>query len=273
MRKTILSLSVAAALSAPVLAQAQAKSEPDHKFTGNIALVSDYRFRGITQTFGEPALQGGFDYAHRSGIYLGNWNSNISETAGFPNGNLEMDFYGGWKKTFGDWGIDLGAIYYYYPGTDAQGNARYTVVNPNSLVVAQPGKVDNTEIYVGGSWKFVTLKYFHAIDDYFSVPGTQGSRYWDLSANYELAGGWAINGHVGRLKVKSVSQADYTDYKIGVTKDVGGWVFGASFVSTNAQDAPGQVYNFAKFERGSAVANKFYEGGKSTLVLSVGKTF
>ena len=273
MRKTILALSVAAALGAPLLANAQSKPEPDHKFTGNITLISDYRFRGISQTFGEPALQGGFDYAHSSGFYLGNWNSNISETAGFPNGNLEMDFFGGWKKSWGDWGLDLGFIYYYYPGSDAAGNVRYAVVNPNSLVAAGSGQVDNKELYIGGSWKWLSLKYFHAIDDYFSVPGTEGTRYWDLSANYELAAGWAINGHIGRLKVKSVSQADYTDYKIGVTKDIAGWVLGASFVSTTAQDAPGQFYNFFKFENASAVANKFYEGGKSALLLSVGKTF
>jgi uncharacterized protein (TIGR02001 family) len=77
---------------------------------------SSYRFRGIDQTYGQPALQGGIDYSHESGIYVGNWNSNVNSGAGFAEGNLEMDFYGGWKKSFGDFGLDLGAIYYYYPG-------------------------------------------------------------------------------------------------------------------------------------------------------------
>jgi uncharacterized protein (TIGR02001 family) len=92
MRKSFLSTAVAAALLVPGLAAAQAASP----ITGNMSLVSDYRFRGLTQTFEEPALQGGFDYAHPSGIYIGNWNSSISDNfyAGSP---LEMDFYGGYK--------------------------------------------------------------------------------------------------------------------------------------------------------------------------------
>src|SRR5467141_2961785 len=117
MRKSILSLSVAAAVLVPGLAAAQAAAPSP--LTGNMALVTDYRFRGISQTFGKPAFQGGFDYAHSSGFYAGNWNSNVAENAGYPGGNLEMDFYGGYKKAFGDFGLDAGLLYYYYPGTDA----------------------------------------------------------------------------------------------------------------------------------------------------------
>jgi uncharacterized protein (TIGR02001 family) len=185
MRRTLLSIAVASTLSAPALAAA---AEPS-PFTGNITLISDYRFRGISQTFGLPALQGGFDYAHSSGFYAGNWNSNAHESAGLPNGTLEMDFYGGWKKTWGDWGLDVGFIYYYYPGSSAAGNVRYAVANPQTAVAATGGVVDNKELYIGGSWKWLSLKYFHATDDYFSTPGTQGTRYIDLSANYELGNG------------------------------------------------------------------------------------
>lgn len=104
MRKTLLAAGLAASVLAPSAAQAQ--------LTGNMTLITDYRFRGISQTYSKPALQGGIDYAHSSGFYVGNWNSNVSEGAGFPGGNLEMDFYGGWKKTWGDFGLDIGAIYY-----------------------------------------------------------------------------------------------------------------------------------------------------------------
>src|SRR3954465_15870571 len=122
MRKSILALSIATALTAPALVSAQttpAAAPPPSPVTGNMALVSEYRFRGIDQTFGKPAIQGGVDYSHESGIYLGNWNSNVNQGAGFPGGNIEMDFYGGYKHAFGDFGIDVGAIYYYYPGSDA----------------------------------------------------------------------------------------------------------------------------------------------------------
>lgn len=245
MRKTILSLSVAAALAAPGLAAAQPASPSP--VTGNMSLVSDYRFRGISQTFEEPALQGGFDYAHSSGLYVGNWNSSISETfyAGAP---LEMDFYGGYKKAFGDFGIDVGLLYYYYPGSDLPG----------------VGKIDNTEIYFGGSWKWLSLKYFHAVSDFFGVPGTKDSNYLDFSATLDLGNGWGVNGHIGQQKVKSISAADYTDYKIGITKDIGGWVFGAAFIDTDAEAA---AYTFTN------AAGKSVNLGDSTVVISVSKTF
>jgi uncharacterized protein (TIGR02001 family) len=240
MRKSILSAAIAAALLVPGLAAAQAAASP---ITGNMSLVSDYRFRGLTQTFEEPALQGGFDYAHSSGIYLGNWNSAISDTF-YLGSPLEMDFYGGYKGAAGPLGYDVGVLYYYYPGSAP--------------------KIDNTEIYAGISWKFLSLKYFHAVSEFFSVPGTKNSNYIDLSANYDMGSGWGINGHIGHQKVKGLANADYTDYKLGITKDVGGWVFGASFIDTDAEEA---AYSPLKAD-GTA---KYI--GDSTVVLSVSKTF
>lgn len=248
MRKSVLTLALAATLGAPGLAAAQAAASP---FTGNMALVSEYRFRGIDQTFGKPALQGGFDYSHASGIYLGNWNSNVSEGAGFPGSNLEMDFYGGWKKPFGDLAIDVGAIYYAYPGTDP--------------------KVDNTEIYVGGSWKTLSLKYFHAIDDYFSVPNTKNSWYLDLSYTHDLGAGWGLVAHYGMFEYKNIANGDYNDWKLGVTKDIGGWVFGAAYVDTDAKGSCGATPEPYCFFNDNATKTR--DAGRATVVLSVAKTF
>src|SRR5215510_8066238 len=102
MRKSILALSVAAALAAPGIAAA-ADAPP---VTGNMTIASDYRFRGISQTYLGPTIQGGIDYAHASGIYLGNWNSNVASQVYTGGSGIEMDFYGGWKQTFGDFGLD-----------------------------------------------------------------------------------------------------------------------------------------------------------------------
>ena len=100
----------------PSLAQtAAAAPEPDWTLTGNLGIFSDYRFRGISQTNKKPAIQGGVDFAMKNGIYLGNWNSNVDSNQ-YNGANIEMDFYGGWKATFGDFGLDIGGIYYYYPG-------------------------------------------------------------------------------------------------------------------------------------------------------------
>ncbi|HEY6598464.1 MAG TPA: TorF family putative porin, partial [Pseudomonadales bacterium] len=139
MRKALLAASVAAAVAMPCIAQAQtpaATPAPDFTLTANVGLFSDYRFRGFTQTDYNPAIQGGFDFAHSSGFYLGNWNSNISSTL-YNGAPIEMDFYGGYKHAFGDFTLDIGAIYYYYPGSGEY--------NPDF-------KPKNFEAYIGGSW-------------------------------------------------------------------------------------------------------------------------
>ncbi|MBC7802675.1 MAG: hypothetical protein H7Y16_02275 [Candidatus Parcubacteria bacterium] len=293
MRKTFLAASfAAAAFAVPTFASAQAAAPAaapasPHTFTGNMSLVTDYRFRGISQTFKKPALQGGFDYSHASGFYLGNWNSNVSEGAGFPAANLEMDFYGGWKKTWGDWGLDVGFIYYYYPGSDANftNGTSAAFTNPNSLKT-HTGSVSNSEFYVGGSWKWISLKYYHSLDDYFSLADTKGSHYLDLSGTYDLGNGWNIVGHIGTLKVKNfhagtdASNASYTDWKLGVTKDIGGWVFGAAYVDTNAKGSC-NVANVGFYCFANQVPNlgigtgtaSFKDSSKATVVLSVSKSF
>ena len=151
MKHTLFATLLSAAFALPAMAQTAAPAAPEaapaspSPLTANIGLFSDYRFRGIDQTYGKPALQGGIDYAHSSGLYVGNWNSNVSSGAGFPDGNLEMDFYGGYKTTFGDFGLDVGAILYYYPGSEGK------VLGTG----ASSGAVTNKEIYIGGSWKFL----------------------------------------------------------------------------------------------------------------------
>jgi len=291
MRKTILAASLAtAALAVPslALAQAAAATAPasPQTITGNLGLFSSYRFRGIDQTFGKPAIQGGIDYAHSSGWYVGNWNSNVNEGAGYPAGNLEMDFYGGWKNTWDDWGLDLGAIYYYYPGSDANRTAGTLFVNPRNATKVHTGAVHNTELYIGGSWKWISLKYSHATSDYFSLPDTKGSSYLDLSGTYDLGDGWGIVGHLGSFRLTGwstaadVTKGNYTDWKIGVTKDIGGWVFGASYIDANSKGScaianPG-FYCLANQVPNTGIGTgtaKFKDAGRSTLVVSVSKTF
>lgn len=113
----------AAAEAAPAEAAAPAEDKGPHfpgKFAGNVALISDYVFRGVSQTQEEPALQGGIDWSHESGAYFGIWGSNIK----FPGDNsyLEQDIYGGWATTVGDLSINLGAFFYWYPNAETAYN-------------------------------------------------------------------------------------------------------------------------------------------------------
>src|SRR6185295_246130 len=250
MRKSVLFAAVATALAAPtfVTAQTPAAAPPPPPVTGNMTIASDYRFRGISQTYKGPAIQGGVDYANASGLYLGNWNSNVSSFAFLGGSSIEMDFYGGWKKSFGDFGLDVGTIYYYYPNAE---------VNSTTIPgTSGSSKFDNWEIYIGGSWKWISAKFCYALDNYFGLDNVQadkffvnkttnaplgghgdskGTTYLDLTATYPVNEKFSVIGHYGMLKVKNYGDLDYNDWKVGATYDLNGWVFGAAYVDTDAK--------------------------------------
>lgn len=248
MRKTLLATAIAAAAALPGLAAAQASSP--HTVAGNMSIVSDYRFRGISQTFQQPAIQGGIDYSHSSGFYVGNWNSNVSGNS-FADGTIEMDVYGGFKKGFGDVTLDVGLLQYLYPGAEAAGV-----------------KYDTLEAYIGASWKWFTLKYSITLDDYFGAADSDGSGYLDLSASYELAPKLNLVAHIGQQTVENFKNLDYTDYKIGFTYDLNGWVLGAAYIDTDADDP--FYKDAASLVPGSSASEDI---GKGTVVFSVSKSF
>lgn len=241
MKKHVLSATLIAALACPFVSHAEeAKPASPHTFTGNVTLASEYLYRGIAQTNGKAALQGGFDYAHSSGLYVGTWGSTISWLSDVGPGisaPLELDIYGGYKNSFagGDWNYDVGVLTYYYPGSYP---AAFT-------------KPDTTELYGALGWKFLTLKYSSVVSSHifgFTTPSggkTRGSGYLDLAANYDLGNGWGINAHAGHQKIKDFSAASYTDLKLGVTKDVGIGTVGLYYSTTNAKGNAGEPYRNA----------------------------
>lgn len=278
------SLTLAASLllvSGQAAAEDSAAAASEHTVTGNIGLFSSYRFRGIDQSFARPAVQGGIDYSHASGFYVGNWNSNVSSGAGYPDGNLEMDFYAGYKQSIGEVGLDVGGLYYYYPGSEARPLSNSNRKNGGA---GSSGTVHNGELYVAATWKILTVKYSHAVTDYFSLPDSKGAGYLDLSANYELGDGWAVNGHIGHLNVRKYAyaatsgstSANYSDWKLGVTKDVSGWTVGAAYVGTNAKGDCGKAefYCFASSLNGNGqTGSNSKDAGRGIAVLSVAKSF
>lgn len=235
MRKALIVTTLAAAFSAPVLADtAPAADAGPHTFTANVTVASEYIYRGIGQTNRKPALQGGFDYSHSSGFYAGVWGSNISWLSDASNdisAPLELDVYGGYKNTFGggDWNYDVGVLTYNYPKSTKNG---YSAPNPNTV-----------ELYGALGWKWLTAKYSHVVSDHIFGFGTatnangktNNSYYLELNANYELADGWAVQGHIGHQKIRDFSDASYSDYKLGVTKDVGFGTVGVAYWTTDAK--------------------------------------
>jgi uncharacterized protein (TIGR02001 family) len=84
------------------------------ELSANVALVSEYRFRGVNLSGGDIAIQGGVDVSLPAGFYFGTWASSIDEdTVGF--GHTELDVYGGWAGEFGSLSTDVGVIVYLYP--------------------------------------------------------------------------------------------------------------------------------------------------------------
>jgi len=255
MRKTVLATALAAAAALPGVASAQAAPPPP--VAGNLSLVNDYRFRGISQTFAQPAIQGGFDYTHSSGLYLGNWDSNVSGLL-YNDGSLEMDFYGGYRFNAGPLGMDVGLLQYYYPNAKISGGTKY----------------DTLEAYVAGSWKWLTAKYSITTGDFFGANATtsssctgadsKGSGYLDLSASYEIMPKLTLVGHYGKQSIKNCGPLEYSDYKIGLNYDLSGWVLGAAYINTNADSA---LYTLTDG------GGKMKDLGKSTVVVSVSKSF
>lgn len=107
-------VAVLTAATLPAMAEETEEEEPliPGEFSANVGFFTDYRFRGVSQTENEPALQGGIDWAHDSGFYLGTWGSNVE----FADAHLELDVYGGYASEFRGVSYDLGFVYYWYPG-------------------------------------------------------------------------------------------------------------------------------------------------------------
>ena len=262
MRKTLLAAAVLSAFaSANVAMAADPAPAAAPAVTGNAGVFSDYRFRGISQTFMQPAFQGGFDYAHASGFYVGNWNSNVSGVQYANGAGLEMDFYGGFKTEVAGVGLDVGTLYYYYPGSEYTTSAE---------------KYDNHEVYVGASFGPVSAKVSYAVSDYFGLNDktattaagdSNGTTYVELNFSKEVMPKLTLSAHVGQTKVKNYKDYDYTDYKVGVGYDVSGFVFGLAYVGNNVKSAGKSFYTATN---GNNKVEKLYDGGA---VVSVSKTF
>ena len=210
------------ALSTTAFAQTKAP-EPDYTLSFNAGVVSDYRYRGISQTRLKPAAQGGLDFAHKSGFYLGAWASTIKwiEDSGATDGKVELDLYGGYKGELAKGlAYDVGVLRYEYLNNN---------LNPSA---------NTTEVYGALTAGVFTAKYSHSLTNLFGNINSKGSKYLDLSANFDLGDGWTLTPHVGRQLVNNVASLHYTDYSLTVAKDLGkGLTASLMAVDTNAKVA------------------------------------
>ena len=272
---------LAAMAAVPALADtAPANPVPAYSMTSNVYLVSDYYFRGITQTWHRPAIQGGVDFSHTNGLYAGIWGSNVSNNA-YPGGSaLEFDYYGGYNgKIDDDWGYTVGGHGYYYPGANfnkvAAGNA--------AGIAPVDQNFGSFEVNAGLSWKFVSIKYSYFLTDWFGNNQTSNPAYYGgsskhtgyLEANvaYEIMPTWTLNLHAAQTQVKGAlngtSDPSYRDYLIGVTKTFdGGW-------TTQLAYAKSTYKNNAVYKPTGSWANgdTLSDPGNGRVILSIGRSF
>ena len=226
---------------------AEVKPDPG-PVTANVTLASDYRYRGITQGNFRPALQGGFDYAHASGFYIGNWNSSISWISDGYGTNpavsapLEMDFYGGYKTEVAGVALDGGLLQYYYSTKNMPGSTTVATCKTAGSRNACGVNPNTTEAYLAATYQFATLKYSYALTDLFGIYDSKGASYIDLALNYDTGfEGITLNGHIGKQMISTNTDGvdySYTDWKIGLTKDLGkGLNVAVAYIGTNAKKA------------------------------------
>lgn len=225
----------------------------------NVSLVSDYRFRGISQTMRRPAIQGGFDYSHANGFYSGAWASNVDGTNHFYNNtSMELDVYGGFKGNVfpcsqSGFSYNIGLIYYYFPGGETN--------LPNSV------RYNTGEINVEWTYKWLCVKYSQAFTNYFgtcsddppfdweknradrSNGSSIGSNYIEASAKFDLykenslpyfsfkLGKLTLFLHVGHLMVRHYGQLSYTDWQAMLVQEFEWLNVFMSYVGTNARHA------------------------------------
>jgi uncharacterized protein (TIGR02001 family) len=216
---------------ATLTAFASDTAEPAFTASANVAIVSNYTFRGVTYTQGKPAVQGGFDLAHSSGAYLGVWGSNVSESP--LNGAAgEVDIYGGYASSIGAIGYDVGFLKFIFPGGQIAGTGE---------------KYDTLELYASLSWEFLNIKYSRTLSDYFGFNDesfglgrgdSKGSHYVEANVAYEFMPGWTFVAHAGHQTVKNYGDFDFSDWRLGLTRDFeGGWQAGVAWVDTDADKA------------------------------------
>ena len=249
--KKLLFLTITSLLTISSTVSSADEAASPHTFTANIALSTDYLFRGITQTTGDPAASGGIDYAYSGapvGVFAGVWASNIdfneSSLGVSDTADLEMDFYGGLTGSLpvGE-GLNwkLGGIYYAYPGSD-----------PSPALTVD---YDYFEFYGSLNYDFKTFNVtggFNYSPDYFAESGEAVYVYGDIGV--PLPNDFILSGHVGHQAIETnaaFGTPDYLDWNIGIARTFGHFTFKVAYLDTDLSKA--QCFGGTSFCNGTAM--------------------
>jgi uncharacterized protein (TIGR02001 family) len=312
MYKSLISLAVMGTLATPTVfaaeeAKAEMKEESNWSLTTNMGVVSDYRARGVSQTWRKPAVQGGLDLTHSSGFYVGAFGSNVTPNT-YPNANVELDLYAGYNgeiKAIEGLGYTAGVIGYFYPGGSWK-EYRYFTDGPNLRQTPKGGRWDTYEANLGISYKWLSAKASATLGDWYGAErdtgwtkSTRGTTYLELNAAIPTPlDGLTLIGHVGHLNVNGeldlnanfgaigggtapsgstsgATKPDYTDYKVGLSYafkalNADGWNAGLYYIGHDNDNYWGQRgYGGASF----AGSNEAKNLNKGAAVFTIGRSF
>lgn len=199
----------------------KAGAQEESSSSANLAVTTDYVFRGYTQTGEDPAVQGGLDWADSSGWYLGTWASNIDFGPG-DDASVEVDFYGGHAWQANDVSYDVGLLYYAYPGADSSSG------------------YDFIEAYASLGYDLDTVSLsgaVHFTPDNFGETGTG----WYVTGG--LSGGFSdslsVDANIGFSQVTEDFGEDYLDWNVGLSYSFSSLALDLRYHDTDAPDCTG----------------------------------
>ncbi len=275
MQRLLNSFALAAVLAGAVTTPAQA--EPG--WSANLNLASHYRFRGIDQTWGRPAVQGGIDWNHEGGWYAGAWASNVSQRS-YPGGGAEIDLYGGYNGKIGDvWSYTAGVYGYLYPGANLR-HAQCPSAAFSAPCDGLPSQRFNTlELNAGLGWKWLAYKLSVSATDYFGANqrtgysgGTSGTLYHDLTLTVPLSDTLNLIAHAGYTDVRArygAHKPSYADWRVALGQSFeGGWHASLAAVGASNDGMYRPPSGGLSATNGATRALN-----RTVVVLQVGKTF
>ncbi len=208
---------------------------------GYLSAVSDYRFRGVSRSFRDPAIQGGAELKLPSNFYLGTFVSMVDKETFANSRGFEFDIYGGYKWRLNDEvSMDVGLIQYLFP---------------------TQSEFSTLEGFVGASWRWLSFKYYHTLSNrHFAATNAKHTQYFNLSGVYPLSRTVRLQASYGILKINN-NEGDYSDYMVGIAKDWKGLTWGAAYQGTDID---------ARFTNRAGNSRKLADDG---FILSVSKSF
>ena len=247
--KVFQAVSAIAALGLPVAAQAQDSAPPPAlTVSGSATIASDYRFRGVSQSDQQMAIQGGITVAHESGFYIGTWASNLAGWGTFGGANMELDLIGGFKTKLTDnVTVDAGLTWYMYPG----GASKTDFAEPYVKLSGAAGPATLTAGVAYAPKQQALGRWYRtgadAADGIYTRPGASGDNTYvwgdgalaiagtPLTAKAHLGHSWGQNG-LGPNATAVSPTGSYTDWSLGADATWRNLTLNVSYVDTDISD-------------------------------------